>query len=264
MEYKHPGEDVPIGLDGKLMAEHGVIFKDFKRLYRIDIFARGYDYGGSTPEYFRFEQFECSDHSWLYLIESFGKYMVMTSRFSKPMLLGFHTKWSKQNMFVDKPAVNHREIGEGLYINCNHTAVHAIWFLADLIQEFFQSNEAELILRRPPNKEPDDLKPIFISAYKKGFRDYLINVEHKEAERADKIIQNIEGRMNSLAYEAAPAFGNWFLISDMTDFSGLKSRFLSHIKSNHPEMPQKNIEIFDRYLRYMHSYLKRCINSNSF
>ena len=264
MDIANKFGSTPVGINQKLMKDNGVIFCNFKRFYLVDMSQRGYDYEGSTPQVLSFDDFFSDEHSWVRLIELLARYIVSRIGGDTKRMIEFRVDWSSASIFKEHPATNPREVIPGLFVNCNHTAVHSIWLIKDLLLWFRGSiDDATLLIHRPPASEPTDLQEVYSSAYKTGFKRFLIQKEGKTDIAAEKVISNIE-KMNKYLPEISKVYTNWFLICDLQTFSNLKSHFTPHMRSHYFTMPEKNFELFERYITYMGSYLKRCINSNSY
>lgn len=257
-------DSVPSGLDPILMETSNILFKNFKRFYKVDLSVHGFDFERTTPEFLYFDDFYCDEHSWVRTLELLARYLVKKHSSSFKSLYNFRGSWSDALLFREDKAINHREVVPGLYVNCNHTAVHSIWFIGELLKYFgVQPKRATLIIHRPPDSEPEHLQTVFIDAYKTGFRTFLIEKEGKTPENADKILSNI-AFMNRYVPEIIKSLKSWFLICDTTSFSRLKAAYIPHMLGHHSNLPRKAFALFEKYINLMSAYLKRCINSNAY
>ena len=57
-------------------------------------------------------------------------------------------------------------IFDNLYINTNHTAVHSVWLIQDLLDFYCVDKEnVTLLIKRPPSIEPQEVKDYITNTF---------------------------------------------------------------------------------------------------
>ena len=77
-------------------------------------------------------------------------------------------------MFSFEARTNFKLLKSGVYINCNHTALHACWFLQDLLDFFgIDKSTVSFLIHRPSSAEPKKVKDYVEKRFKKNFAEFI-------------------------------------------------------------------------------------------
>lgn len=108
--------------------------------------------------------------------------------------------------------MNFKEVYPGLWVNCNHTALHAYWLLKDLLDFFGMCKDAaELVIHRLPSAEPGPAKLYFKNKCNADFKDCLSISKDKSPESIEKIVRNIDAYLNPMLAEISNSYIDFFL-----------------------------------------------------
>ena len=113
--------------------KHRIVYISNRHYYDIDLTIHNFDLENSTPLYLNVEGFEIYENAWTNLLFEIIQYLIDEFEFSKEELLDFKLEWSNAKLFTEKTRTNYRALSNGLYVNCNHTALHSCWVIQDFI-----------------------------------------------------------------------------------------------------------------------------------
>lgn len=192
-----------------------VVFEGKKRYYIEDLTERDYRLENTTPYQLEILGHAIEETSWTHLLEKVAKLLLDIFPQKRVTIIDFRCPWSKAAMFSTEPRTNFREVTDGLYVNCNHTALHACWFLQDML-DFFEVDKAgvSFLIHRPSSAEPQKVKDYIEKRFKKGFVNFLISRYGLPDERAEKIIDNIDKYLNPILCSISKSYTNFFLFDD--------------------------------------------------
>ena len=190
--------------------------------------------------------------SWTQLIKELVIYLQEKSPKSKEVLLEYRTDWSKAPIFTTGKAIDNMvKIDGDLYCNINHTATHSSWLIGDLLR-LYDLNLGFIIVHRPPEAEPEEIKKEIGDMRRKEFKEYLISVYGKSEESANKIIKNIDV-LNKILVKMGTSYNDFFLFDSTVMLSTYKSKVLLNIRK-YVAWEEKQIEKAKRYLDYLSNY----------
>lgn len=171
-------------------------------------------------------------------------------------ILEFRCTWSKTQMFTVEKKTNYKPIKHGYYINCNHTALHACWFLQDIL-DFFHVDKATVsfLIHRPSSAEPKKVKEYVKQRFKRNFAEYIKISYNKSDEYADKVISVIEKYLNPMLLKISKSYTNLFLFDDNATMSNYIKKIIEMIDSNW-RMEEKSKKVLKKYLNYIVSFYK--------
>ena len=192
-----------------------VVFEGKRRYYIEDLSVRDYQLENTTP-------YQLSINSKIIVATAWGKmlcdmvnYLLEIHPVDKELLLDFRTTWTKSAMFADTPKTNHKNLTNGLYLNCNHTALHSCWLLQDLLALFeVNISEVTLLIHRPCSAEPANVKQYIEDRFKKGMIEYLQVEQHFSEQDANAIVTVISRYLNPTLGTISRSYTNFFLFDD--------------------------------------------------
>lgn len=240
----------------QLYEKYNVTLHRKKRIYKVNLDTRDFALFNSTPYLLTYNDFASQHHSWGNLLLDFVNYLEYNDPKKAEYLLGFNTDWSKQDIFSDRKKTNYKKLLNGLYLNCNHTALHSCWLLQDIIGLYdIDTNDVNLYIHRGNDCEPKELIEKIQNEVKLDFKKFLIDKHNKSEINAQKIISNIDIAMNPKLKELSSTYTNFFMFDDYVMLYNYSIKFESKIDEN-LRIPQKNKMIFKRYLSYLKEYYK--------
>ena len=241
-----------------LFIENKIILDGTKRLYLQSLKYRDYNLEYTTPYLLRLSD-GCiiKDGSWSRLIKELLKHLQSNYPASEFDLFDFKVDWSNAKLFgPNKFIVNSVEIAPGLYASVNFTAVHAIWFIQDILH-FYHINigQCALIINRPPLVEPEDIKREVIKANKESFFCYITEVEKKEEKYANTLLKNID-IINRVLEKLSRPYCNIYLLDSGQSLSNYRNIILSD-HSKYVAWNTKQFEVVKKTLDYYKAYFEK-------
>ena len=233
-----------------------VVFQGKRRYYIEDLTERDYSLENTTPYQLEIMGKVIEEHAWgLLLCKTAGLLLEFFPNYINK-IFDFRCPWSKAAMFTPEQKTNYKLVVEGVYINCNHTALHSCWFLQDMF-DFFQVNKAEvgLLIHRPSSAEPKNVKEYIEKRFKKNFAHYICVHYNKTDEYAQKTISNIEKYLNPMLKTVSKSYTNFFLFDDNATMSNYVKKVRENITKN-MRFDDKTKKILNKYLDYLVEFYK--------
>lgn len=249
---------IPVKSDLQLLFEkYCVKLQRRRRYYKEDLTTRDYTLAHTTPYCMMFRDFCSNKHSWGDLLIDLTNYLCSKSIKSLNELIYFHTEWTKQDIFLVEKRTNHKLLHNGLFLNCNHSALHACWLIQDLLNFFcINTNEVEFYIHRAVTNEPRELRVLLENEFKKEFKEFLMVKHDKTDELAEKIINNIEKVMNPRLSKISSTYSNFFMFDDYIMYLNYAGKFEKIIDGD-LRIVYKNKQIIKRYLCYLREFYKQ-------
>ena len=248
---------VPVKSDiQELYEKYNVTLYRRKRIYKEDLATRDYMLSNTTPYFFVYKDFICKSHAWGELLVNLANYLDYSISKSLDELTNFHTKWSKQDIYSYSKKTNHKLLSNGLFLNCNHTALHACWLVQDILEFYgIDTSLVDFRIHRSFTNEPKELRERLTQEFIKEFSDFLVNKYDKTEESVKKILSNIQNVMNPKLEEISAAYPDFFMFDDYMILYNYASKFEEKVNAD-LKMPEKNKAIFRRYLDYLKEYYR--------
>lgn len=144
-------------------------------------------------------------------------------------------------------------ISNGLFVNVNHTAVHSVWLIQDLLDLYkINKKDCSLVIKRPPFCEPKEITDYVEEQMKSGFVLFLKDEKKIAQERALKIANNIKV-LNKYLAKMSKAYNNFYLFDNLQYLSNYKAKFFKDI-SKYASFNDKQIKLCHEYLDYLTEY----------
>ena len=236
--------------------ESNIVFEGRKRYYKEDLTQRDYSLENTTPYKLYIYEYVLEEGAWGELIRSLTALLISIYNIDRAILLSYKSKWSKAAMFASEKKTNYKIVDEGLYVNCNHTAIHACWFIQDLL-DLFNVNKADvtLLIHRPSGAESKKIKEYLLKKAKCEFVEFLVFAYEKDKVYANKVVDNIEKYINPLLRKISKSYIDFFLFDDVLTLSNYikKVREVIQWKMNVEEKVKK---VLNKYLDYIVAFYK--------
>jgi len=210
--------------------KYGVIEKSRERFYKENLLDRDYYLEGTTPVYLMIDDVFISDRTWVGIIPKIALYLQNKDPKNLDVLLEFRTSWSKAQIYSCEPRTNYSPVFDGLFINTNHTALHSVWFIQDLLDFYLiDKKNTYLLIKRPPSIEPKEVKDYVKNVIKECFYDYLKEKKYDDA-MIIRIIKGIES-LNKFLVGISKTYNDFYLFDNTLVLANYKSRLLKEINN---------------------------------
>ena len=155
-----------------------VVFEGTRRYYVEDLSERDYSLENTTPYQLDILGHIIEEHAWGLLLCRTADLLLTLFSDYKDKILSFQCQWTKAKMFTLESKTNFKPLQNGFYINCNHTALHACWFLQDMLDFFgIDKSSVSFLIHRPSSAEPKKVKEYVEKRFKRNFKElYLIHI----------------------------------------------------------------------------------------
>lgn len=205
--------------------KYNILLKGRERFYIEDLRERDFVLEGATPVYILIKDKYISERSWVAFLPKLASYLQSINHIDKELLLNYKTTWSKSSIYSTEKRINYKHIFDDLYINTNHTAIHSVWLIQDLLI-FYGVDIAQvtLVIKRPPSIEPVEVKNYIKKEMKEMFASYLYG-KKIDVDKISVIVNNIEA-LNKLLGKMSKSYDDFFLFDNSNALSNYKSKLL--------------------------------------
>ena len=240
----------------EIYKKYDIYLRDFERLYRIQMNQRRYDVEFSTPRYFIFDDmYTIEDASWVSLLQKVVSYLQSRNPLDCSILFEYKTEWSNSYIFYDTPRnVNCKQVEDNLYITTNHTALHDLWLLQDLLTLYgMDGSKCFCFIHKANEYEPEEVRIAVEEHMKLCFSDFLRS-KGLSNEQVDKTTKGIYS-LNKILKKLNCSRNNIFLADSRASYSNLKSLILTNYKKC-VAWSDKQLALAEKCLSYYSSFLK--------
>ncbi len=250
-------QELLIELINKKKAEvfENVVFYNKKRYYIEDLAERDYSLENTTPYQIEIFNNIIEESSWGGLLCKVTNLCIEKSPRPIDELLNFSVQWTKASIFSENAKTNYKLLDLGVYLNCNHTALHSCWLLQDLLDFYgIDKSSVRLLIHRPCSAEPTKVKEYISKRFKSGFSAFLLEKHQLSEEISQKILLNIEKHLNPILAKVSKSYTNFFLFDDNTTLYNYSKRVREIIaKSKYEERSKK---VLNTYLDFILEYYR--------
>jgi hypothetical protein len=234
-----------------------VVFEGKRRYYIEDLTERDYSLENTTPYQLDILGHAIEEHSWGNLLCKTAELLLkLFPEYQVKKILDFQCQWSKAKMFSLEQRTNFKPIAGGLYVNCNHTALHACWFLQDLLDFFgIDKSSVSFLIHRPSSAEPQKVKDYVEKRFKRNFAVFIKMRYDKSDEYTEKVISRIEKYLNPMLVKISKSYTNFFLFDDLSILANYTKKVRELINGNY-KYDEKTKKILNKYLDYLVKFYK--------
>ena len=230
----------------ELFDKYNLLIINKQRFYKEDLSNRDFLLECTSPYMFSFNSSNIKENTWTNMLLKIVELFLKKAPKSTKELLEFKTDWSKAPIFLDNPKVNCSELSIGIYLNVNHTALHSVWLIQDLIKLFnLPLEECSLIIRRPPYIEPEEIVDYIEKETILKFKEFLYYKKYDQ-DRIEKVVRNIKF-LNKYLSKISKAYNNFYLFDNLQYLSNYKAKFFKDLS--------KVVEFNDKQIALCHKYL---------
>lgn len=241
--------------DFEIEEKYGIVFINDQRCYYESLVDRNYSLETTTPVLLEAGGKTFVTNSWKQLlIDVCTSFLEKTPR-KKDELLNYESSWNHKRPFSTEPGKYWFDIGQGIYLLCNHSAIHACWLLRDILNIFdVDLSKCKFIIHRPPFSEPTECRRFYEDKIKNAFRYYYVKLLKHSEEKADQVLRNID-KLNKLLAQCSEAYDNFYLFDNNNVFGNYKAKFLDFLRYD-KLIDEKNIYIANKYLTILGDFYK--------
>ena len=257
-----------------VLTKNGVLTDGLERRYLISTDDRRLDMDSVTPIELTFKTrhgwgkpafnenshtydiYTIASNSWNELLANLIGLLESKCPKSEDELLEYEVDWSSAKIFREtKDIVNMVKLDNGLYFSRNHSANHSQWLIQELL-DFYGCCNGTLIVHRPPFSEPQEVRDYIKDIRVAGFKKFLIETYKVTEEKANKVVDSINGPFNKVLCKISQTAYNDFLLVDSKQiYSTLKSKFLAGLPYV-TSWNDKQINTCKKYLDYLTDYFR--------
>ena len=233
-----------------------VVFEGKRRYYVEDLSIRDYQLENTTPYQLSIKDKIMIATSWGQMLCDMVNYLLEIYPLENETLLDFRSTWTKSAMFAALPKTNHKILSNGLYLNCNHTALHSCWLLQDLLALFSVNiSDVTLLIHRPCSAEPSNVKKYIEDRFKKGMVEYLQVDQGLSEQDANAIVTVIARYLNPTLGTISRSYTNFFLFDDAATLYNYVKKVRDKINQS-PTFKLEAKKLFNLALDYLVKYFK--------
>ena len=214
----------------ELYSKYNIVHIEGCRYYLVDLKTKDFYFENTVPYCCVINKVELYDSSWKGMIVKVAEELDRLSPKTEDELLSMSNSWGKQDVFSLKKKSNYQPF-KGLFINTNHTAIHAMWTIQLLLDEYnIDLDNCKFVLRRLPLAEPKEVREYEKEKTLTGFRSFL----QSETTHSDIAIENIIKSIEVINAKILPTFAkgyyDLFLIEHPNYFYNYATKALKIIK----------------------------------
>lgn len=202
------------------------------RHYVVDLKEKEYSFENTVPYCINIYGEEIFDSSWKNIIEKIVVHIDKINPKTIDELLAIKNTWGKQAVFSQTAKANHIPF-KGIYINANHTAVHAMWTIQLLLNEYaIDLDKCKFIIRRLPIAEPKEVREYERAKAEQGFREFMVEKYKKSDEFIDAIIKTINLLNKKILSELTVGYNDLFLLENPQYYTNYSIKVIEHAKKH--------------------------------
>lgn len=246
----------------ELYEKYNIVHINGCRYYIVDLKAKEYLFENTVPYCCVIKSVVIFDSSWKNMIVKIIEELDRLNPKSESELLSIKNSWGKQDVFSLNKKCNFQPF-KGLYINTNNTAVHAMWTIQLLLNEYsINLDECKFILRRLPLAEPKEIREYEKAKALTEYREFLHNEPKITEAVIDDAIKSIEFINAKVLPTFAKGYHDLFLIENPNMFYSYASKALKLLKEKHHvntetyASAEYAIEKLTEYIRVRHQKCK--------
>lgn len=192
-----------------------IVFEGKRRYYIEDLTQRDYTLENTTPYQFKLGGHIIEEKAWTKMSLKIARLLLNLYPYYGDTIIHFCCSWSKATIISRNPKENYKEIYPGLYLNCNHTALHSCWLIQDLLDYFnIDKSAVSLLIHRPCSVEPQEVKNYVEKRFKRGFVEFIMLHYKVTEEQANNVVMIIGRYLNPILSKISRSYTNLFLFDD--------------------------------------------------
>lgn len=243
--------------------EYGIEYLEgnSKRFYNIDLTERRYDFEHTSPYLFRMSKHEIKNNSWSGMLYEIACLLNEIDPKSRNELLMIKCDWGTQAVFSEQNKSNFKKFKHELYINLNHTAIHAMWTIQLLLKEWsIPLENCEMYIHRMPKSEEPEIIEYYTRKTISGLKQHMEFTTALSKEIIEKYIQFLRVINDKLCPKVfkKSAYNNILVVDEFYLFENMRKKLEDYINIvfSEKESRRKNTQ---QALEYLRQYYKRVL-----
>lgn len=214
----------------ELYSKYNIVHINGCRYYIVDLKVKEFLFENTFPYCCVINGVSLYESSWKSMILKVAEELDRLNPKTEDELLSIKNSWGKQDVFSTKKKSNY-QMFKGLFINVNHTAVHAMWTIQLLLNEYkIDLNQCKFILRRLPLAEPKEIREHEKEKALNEFTEFLLKDNNHTDTMVESIIESIETINKKLLPSIATGYHDLFLIEYPDYFYRYSGKALKIVK----------------------------------
>ena len=238
--------------------KYNIVYIDGCRHYVVDLKTKEYTFENTVPYCINIYGENIFDSSWKNMIEKVVNYIDRINPKTTAEMLAIKNSWGKQAVFSEEKKANFIPF-KGIYLNGNHTAVHAMWTIQLLLQEYsIDLDKCKFIIRRSPAAEPKEVREYEHAQTEQGFKQYMIDKFNKSDAFIDAIIKTINLLNKKILPEITASYYDLFLIENPLYYANYSTKVLDYVKKyalyneNQMQTIEYSLEKLGKFIKFKH------------
>ncbi len=237
-----------------MFKKYNVVHVDGCRYYIVNLKEKLYDYECTIPYCITINGVTMYDSSWKNLIPRIVEELDSKNPKSKNELLSIVCDWSKQCVFGETKKSNFVPYKD-IFINANHTALHAMWIIQLLLKEYnVDLDECEFVIKRQPSAEPKELRDYVKNETINEFKLFLRNSLNKSEKSIENILKNFEYLNLKILSKISIGYYDIFLIEDPAYYANYSKKIIEQLKQT--TIKKEAIDSITKQLGYFYEFIK--------
>lgn len=175
----------------ELYNKYNVVHIEGCRYYVVNLKAKEYLFENTLPYCCVIDRVAIYDPSWKGMVFKVAEELDRINPKSTEELLNMKNSWGKQEVFGLKKRSNYQPFKD-IFINTNHSAVHAMWTIQLLLNEYnVDLDKCIFLLRRLPLAEPREIREYEKDKALVEFKNFLKVRGYQEAD-VENIVSSID------------------------------------------------------------------------
>jgi hypothetical protein len=229
-----------------------IVYEGTKRYYIQDLTKKDFMLENTIPYKIVLLDKTIEEHAWINMIAEVAYLLIETFPKDLQELYDFQCSWSKSQIFANTEKTNFKPVKAGVFINCNHTAIHSCWLIQELLDFFgVDKKDVYFLIHRAPSAEPVEAREHFASNFKIKFREYLSSEYAKTDTEINDVFSMIDEKLNPMLAKASRSYNNFYLFDDYLYADSYAKKVSTRLKQT---MTLKErtplIEVLDMIVKY--------------
>lgn len=241
--------------------KYRIVHIDGCRHYYVNLKEKEYNFENTFPYCLTIESVQIYDTSWKGMIEKLCVFLDDLFPKSIEELLSIKNSWGKQDVFSSVKKTNYTKF-KTIFINTNHTSVHAMWTIQLLLQEYsVDLDKCQFIIRRLPIAEPKEIREYERNRAIETFRSFMREKYHKSEATIDGLIKNIDIINKKILPKISVGYDDIFLIESPYYFATYAGKILEYSKTK-MFYNENQLKVIDYTVKKMAKFIKHLNKEN--
>lgn len=237
---------------GIIEDKYSIYYINDKRYY-VETMNKSLMLENTIPYMFEYKNIRIYDTAWNRITVKILEEIDALNPKSEEELLSLKYDWSSTSVFSKDKLTNFLPF-KNIYINTNHTAVHAGMNIQLLLKAYnIPLEECKIHIRRHPSAEPKEVRDYYRNITINGLKKVLmlIGLSQKSIETT---IGNMDVINKKILSELSNGFTDFYLFDDYNYFVNYKVKTLEYVKNKYYGTPY--VVAAEKGLRYLDIYYK--------